>query len=143
LPGDGPQGVVQAGDAQQPDHHRGGLRQLEDAPGLLRVFRHAQQRAQAPGVAESNSGQVGDHGPLVTVDNRPDTLQGHIGGNDIQLAFHIHDGGIHGGFVGGQCSMAQHEKQRARNWLSIHKRSPYPGQPQSRLTRGQSHDYSR
>jgi hypothetical protein len=105
LPGDGSQGVVQAGDAQQPDHHRGRFAHPEGAPGLLRVFRHAQQRAQAPGVAESNSRQVDDDGPLVTVDNRLNTLQRHIGGDDIQLAVHIHDG-----FAGGQCPVTQPEK---------------------------------
>jgi sugar phosphate isomerase/epimerase len=100
-----PQGVVQAGDAQQPDQHRGRFAHVEGASCLLRVFRHAQQRAQAPRVAESNSRQVDDHGALVTVDNRPDTLQRHIGGDDIQLAVHIHDG-----LAGGQCPVAQSEK---------------------------------
>jgi len=58
----------------------------------LGVTGHAHQGGQAPGIAESQSGQVHRHRPGMPVDDIPDVVNGQFGTEDIQVAAKVHDG---------------------------------------------------
>jgi hypothetical protein len=59
---------------------------------MLQATSHTQKGAQAPGVAETQCGEVYGHRPAVTVDDLPEVPDGQAGGGDIQLAADVHDG---------------------------------------------------
>jgi hypothetical protein len=58
---------------------------------LLGVTGHAHQGGQAPGIAESQGGQVHRYRPGVPVDDVPDVVDGYFGAEDVQFAAKVHD----------------------------------------------------
>jgi hypothetical protein len=58
---------------------------------LLCVVSHAQQGAQALGIAKFQPGQVHNHWPVVIIDDVRDVADCYFGGGDIQLAADIRD----------------------------------------------------